>query len=1132
MTEPIGYVPLQVILSMQGVSGQLDSQLAGPLVAAGRSAGRQAGQAVATGLQQAQADVSRASAALGAARDKEATAAGKVRTAEAALEELRARGITSGARFVRAEEALAEARRRSDRATEATRSATQDLTEARARAANATDDAVESEGRFSAALANLNDRLGTSTKEMLAAGAAAAGIGAAMMAASTAVETEALNDKLAAQLGATPQMAAEFGQIAGNLYSQAYGENLGQVNEALRNVWQQGLVSEDATTAEIEGVTASVLDLATAFDQDVTGAAAAVGTMLKTGMAPDAQAAMDILTRGFQQGADKGGDLLDTFIEYPALFERLGLSATEATGLLSQGLNAGAFNADKVADALKEFQIRATDGSEASAASYERLGLNAEDMTAKMAAGGEGAQEVLTTVLDRLRGIQGEADYATTAFGLFGTQSEDLAGSLLALDPGSAVQSLGQVDGAAAKLGETLSSNTATSIEEIKRSIQTGLGEALTSSVDWIKNNQTAATGLGIALGVLAGALVTAKVAAGGYALAQGVMAAATGAGTASLAANSLALGAYTVATGVIRGATLAWSGVQWVLNAALSANPIGLVVVAIGALIAGIVLAYKNSETFRAIVTAAWEGIKTAALWTWDNVLKPVFSWLGEAFQTAWNGAKAAGDGIAAAWQWISDKATDAKNWVVDTFNSFVDFVTGLPGRIRSAASGLWDGITDGFRSALNWLIGKWNSFSLGFDFNIPVINQRVSFQIDTPDLPLLAGGGTIARRNAAGLLSGPGTGTSDSIFGVNAAGIPIVRVAAGEGVVTEHAMANGGAELVAALNAGWVPPLDMLRTMLPGLAGGGLIEMQEFAKGEAGKAYQYAGTGNPSWDCSAIVGAMWAIASGKEPRARYFTTDADFAQFGFLPGLGGPNDLSIGTNGGSGAAGHMAATVGTMNVESSGSDGVEIGAAARGAADFAKQWHMPIGGDPGGLSNPGGALGGSGGSAGAAGGVGGSAGSAGGGPGAGGSASRPPGTAVPVWVDNMPANFGASPSTSTTTLGGATTDPAAPAVGGAGVEQHYGAGQPLAATPEQAADPWGEWAKGATDGFHKYLEGNWREMVDSALAVAGMGASGQGGGNTFNLIGPDPRQAAMAVERVQRRLTAASRRSGGFGR
>lgn len=1130
MTEPIGYAALQIIPSLQGVAGQLDSQLSGPLVAAGRSAGRDAGQAVASGLQQAQADVSRASAALAAARDKEADAAGKVRTAEAALEDLRARGITSGARFVRAEEALEAARRRAARTTEATQSATQELTDARARAANATDDAVESEGRFSAALSSLNDRLGTSTKEMLAAGAAAAGIGAAMMAASTAVETEALNDKLAGQLGASPEMAKEFGQIAGNLYSQAYGESLGQVNEALRNVWQQGLIDEDATTAEIEGVTASMLDMVSGFDQDLNGVGAAISTMLKNDLAPNAEAAMDILTRGFQQGADKGQDFLSVFSdsEYSSQITALGLSGAEAVGLMTQAVNAGARGADLAADALKEFQLRAIDGSTTSAEAYEALGLSAEDMTARMAAGGAGAREGLDLVLDRLRAMEDPVARNAAAVGLFGTQAEDLAGALFSMDPSAAVQSLGQVEGAATKLGDTLNDNTATSIEEIKRSIQTGLGEALTSSVDWLKNNENVAIGLGIALGVLAGALVTAKVAATGYALAQGVMAAATGAGTAAIAANSLALGAYTVATGVIRGATMAWAAVQWVLNSALFANPIGAVVLVIGALVAGIVLAYKNSETFRNIVVGAWDAIKTAALWTWENVLRPAIDWLVGAFKSAWDAAKSAGDGIAAAWQWVSDKTTEAKDWIVDAWNSVVDFVTGLPGRVRDAASGLWDSIKDSFRSAINWLISAWNNFSLGFDFEIPVINQRVSFRIDTPDLPMLAGGG-VAGRTSAGKLWGPGTPTSDSILGVDTRGIPTALVSTDEGVVAKHAMDNGGEELVAWLNAGWVPPLDMLRAMLPGLAGGGIasgagsmtpvqqgmweVLRNAFPDASVTSATRTADVGS-GYDFHMQGKAIDIVGPNMLAMADWIATNYP-GSLELIHGNGFSRNIDEGQNVGDGMAYFGADTMAGHNdhLHWAMSTAPKIGQVEPGAGGG-----LPTVGDAGGASGAG---------ASGPGGAGASVGSAGAGTG-----TRPPGTATPVWVDNWPPNFGAPSASASTGVGGTTTDPAAPAVGGTGVEQHYGAGQPLAATPEQAADPWGEWAKGATDGFHKYLEGNWREMVDSALAVAGMGASGQGGGNTFNLIGPDPRQAAMAVERVQRRLTAASRRSGGFGR
>ncbi|MFJ5156310.1 phage tail tape measure protein [Streptomyces sp. NPDC088353] len=106
--------------------------------------------------------------------------------------------------------------------------------------------------------------------------------------------------------------------------------------------------------------------------------------------------------------------------------------------------------------------------------------------------------------------------------------------------------------------------------------------------------------------------------------------------------------------TGVFRAyraVILAWTGVQRIAtavqaayNAVMAANPIGLVVIAIVALVAAIVVAYKKSDTFRSIVQACWEGIKTAAQFVWEKVLKPAF----EGFMAA---LKAVGD--AATWLW-----------------------------------------------------------------------------------------------------------------------------------------------------------------------------------------------------------------------------------------------------------------------------------------------------------------------------------------------------------------------------------------------------------------------------------------------------------------------------------------------
>jgi phage-related protein len=75
----------------------------------------------------------------------------------------------------------------------------------------------------------------------------------------------------------------------------------------------------------------------------------------------------------------------------------------------------------------------------------------------------------------------------------------------------------------------------------------------------------------------------------------------------------TVATAAHKVATLASAAVTGVWTGAQWLLNAALTANPIGLVIVGIAALVAGIVIAYKKSATFRAAVQALGQAFMVA---------------------------------------------------------------------------------------------------------------------------------------------------------------------------------------------------------------------------------------------------------------------------------------------------------------------------------------------------------------------------------------------------------------------------------------------------------------------------------------------------------------------------------------
>lgn len=121
---------------------------------------------------------------------------------------------------------------------------------------------------------------------------------------------------------------------------------------------------------------------------------------------------------------------------------------------------------------------------------------------------------------------------------------------------------------------------------------------------------------------------------------------------------NTAATVASTAAQGVAKGATLAWTGAQWLLNVALSANPIGLIIIAIAALIAIIVLIATKTTWFQTAWRASWGWIKKAAVDVWDW-LKQLPGWIGSAF------AKVAG--------FISAPYRAAFNLIADAWNNTI---------------------------------------------------------------------------------------------------------------------------------------------------------------------------------------------------------------------------------------------------------------------------------------------------------------------------------------------------------------------------------------------------------------------------------------------------------------------------
>ncbi|WP_158544606.1 tape measure protein [Blastococcus sp. TBT05-19] len=159
--------------------------------------------------------------------------------------------------------------------------------------------------------------------------------------------------------------------------------------------------------------------------------------------------------------------------------------------------------------------------------------------------------------------------------------------------------------------------------------------------------------------------------------------------------------------TKLISAATKAWSAVQWVFNAAMSANPILKVVTLLGLLVGGLVLAWKHSETFRDVVTGALQKVGDFGKWLWEEALKP-----------AWEGIKTGWDylvkGISWAWENILKPAWDAvsaaaswlwENVLKPVFGFIGDRWSTLLSNIQWAWENVLQPVWDAVSSAASWL-------------------------------------------------------------------------------------------------------------------------------------------------------------------------------------------------------------------------------------------------------------------------------------------------------------------------------------------------------------------------------------------------------------------------------------------
>ncbi|MGG1599318.1 phage tail tape measure protein [Paenibacillus naphthalenovorans] len=554
--------------------------------------------------------------------------------------------------------------------------------------------------------------LGESLKGVVRVGLAGAAISMAGIAAGAAAavsSADQFRDSMNQIEAATGVSAAEMAKIdrnAKDLYKQNLGENWADVADAISNTRSvTGLTGE-----ALESATKNALIYRDVFKEDVAESVKTVDTMMKNfGISNDQ--AFNLLAQGAQNGLNKSKELLDTANEYAPHFAALGMSANDMFNTFSSGLDAGAFNLDKVGDAVKEFNIRSKDGSKTSTEAFQALNMNAAEMTRIFAAGGPQAQKAFRQVMKAISDVEDPVKKNQIGVALMGTMYEDLeAGVVEAM--GNARNQFDMTRQTMEQIGKVKYDSVGKVWQGIRRQLETGvlipLGDRVLpklqefstyiqtnmpqieasvmkametgkkwldkfgNAVQWARNNSDNLT---LAAGFLVGTFVAFKV----------------------ISTVTKLMAAYRAITA---GATLA----QYALNLAMNMNPIGVISMLIGGLVMAGIALWQNWDTVKAKGLGLWQMFRD----NWEIIV---------AFTGPIGALIVAGVKLAQNWDTV---------W----------------GSIKSNTVGSVNTVI----KAINTMIGGLNKFKIDIPEwvnKIPGVPNMKSFGFNIPQIPMLANGG-----------------------------------------------------------------------------------------------------------------------------------------------------------------------------------------------------------------------------------------------------------------------------------------------------------------------------------------------------------------------------------------------------
>ncbi len=481
-------------------------------------------------------------------------------------------------------------------------------------------------------------------------------------AVSAYAETETAVSKVNAYFGETGEAAEASAEIVKNVYGSGVGQSMGTVAEAVIMVRKN---LGDLGDTDLTNLTKQALTLEELYGIDMNETLRGVNSLMKQ-YGLTAQEAMDYIVRGTQNGLDKTNELGDNLSEYAGKFEQAGYSASEYFQLLQNGLQGGAYNLDKVNDAINEVTTRLADGTIGDA--IDLYSQKTQSLFLAWQNGEATQKQVIDSIVADIANCTNEQQALNMAAEAFGTMAED--GNLKFI---TSLTSVGETYDSVAGSAENLFSQTQTPMQEMEantRKLQQALvplGEKIVELANVVLPPLVAIiTAVSEVFGMLPEPVQNFVIILGAL------------------------LVAFTALTPVIAALAVSFGALN------ISLLPVIGIIAGVAAAIAGIIAIVKNWGAITEWFGNLWQAVSQKLMELWNGVVVFFTETIPAAFQIFIGFFSAIPDWWSGLWSQVSAFFTDIWNAILQ--NPIVQLVvttlTSLWENAKNTLQGIWSGI------------------------------------------------------------------------------------------------------------------------------------------------------------------------------------------------------------------------------------------------------------------------------------------------------------------------------------------------------------------------------------------------------------------------------------------------------